>query len=193
MLRTRLGWIPAVLAVLSLAPPARADKLTKGTWELEPSAQFFHQSFSISGSSAGSQSTLALLAGIGYCASDLVEVIASPVVTHQSFDDTFSTTTATSFGLLAGVRFNFTTEGSVVPFVGGALGVQKFSGDLGGGNASFILPRIEAGIRLMVGRTAAIVFAGNYQHENTAAGVKDLSSNDFTLSAGVSIFPRRGP
>jgi hypothetical protein len=194
MPRSRFALVLVVLAMLLAATASHAATLAKGTFELEPSGQFSHQSFSFNGNGAGTQTNLTLQALLGYSTTDMLELVASPVVTHSSSDDpTFGTLSATAFGLLAGVRFNFSVEGNVVPFVGAALGVEKFSGDLGGDETAFIAPSIEAGLRLMLGNKAAAVFAADYQHQTSAVGVKDLSANDFALSVGVSLFPGRTP
>jgi hypothetical protein len=172
---------------------AHSATLTKGTFELEPSAQFSHQSFSVSGSGAGSITNLSLLGTLGYFATPQFELIGSPVVTHQSFDDpVLGTTSGTSFGLLAGLRYNFEVAGNIVPFLEGSVGLQKFSGDLGGSQTSFVAPQIGAGIRVMVGGAASVNFAALYEHVTSAEGVKDLSSNDFALLVGVSVFPGHG-
>ena len=181
------------LAAFVLTGAAHSAQLSKGTFELEPTAQFFHQSFSFSGNDAGSITNLSLLATLGYFTSPALELIGSPVITHQSSDDpVFGTISGTSFGLLAGLRYNFEVTGNVVPFLEGAVGVEKFSGDVGGSEASFVAPEIGAGIRVMVGSAAAVNIAGVYAHVASAEGVQDLSSNNFSLSLGVSVFPGRG-
>ena len=184
---SRAARISAILALFIAASSARAATLAKGTFELEPSAEFITQS--LSGMGSGSQTTLTMLATLGYCTSDRLEVVVSPTVSHQSTPG-FN---ATAIGALAGVRFNFSAQGNIVPFVGAALGVQKFSGDIGGSDASFVAPRVEGGIRLMMGSTAAVGFGAAYQHETSAFGVKDVSANDFQLTVGVSLFPGRTP
>jgi len=179
----------AALAVSSLAARSSATDLARGTIELEPNAQFLSQSFSFSGESGSTTvTTLSMLATLGWFMNDQFELVGSPVVTYQSFESV----NGTSFGLLAGARFNFKSQGNIIPFVGAAVGLEKFSGDLYGTDVAFTAPRVEAGMRFMMGGVASVNFAGIYQHETTAQGIKDLSSNDFALSVGVSVFPGHG-
>ena len=192
----RLGAIAALVALAALAgivaTDAKAATLSKGTLELTPSLAFSHSSFSVSGSSAGSFSNLQSSTVIGYCFTDMVEIGGGLLVSHQSLDSQGgASTNATGIGLIGGVELNFASAGRMVPFVRGAFAIVRNSGDPApSSETTFIAPALTAGLKLLVGNTASVNFAVDYQHESSALGVKDLSANTFGLEVGVSIFPR---
>jgi hypothetical protein len=43
----------------------------------------------------------------------------------------------------------------------------------------------------MVGSTASVNFAVQYQHQTNALGVESLNANEFGLLLGISIHPNR--
>lgn len=186
-----------VLSVLALgfttATPSESSELGKGAIEISPSLAFSHSSYSSSGTTDLTTTTLDVSGLVGYFVSDLVELGGGPLASYQSVDlggGFFGgSQSATSIGLIGGVGLNFVSSGNVVPFVRGSLGFLSNSGDVSGTKTTIIVPLLEGGLRVMVGNSASVNFAVGYQHQSNALGVQDESANIVTLGVGVSVFP----
>ncbi len=185
----------AGVAVVLCGSSAHAGPMSKGTVELSPSLSFSHNSLRSNGTDDGSLTTLLANTQVGYCLSNLVEIIGGPLLTHQSVDPpSGGSVSATSFGLSGGVRLNFASSGNIVPFVGAAVGFASNSGDGAfGTETTTIAPILQGGIRVLVGPSGSVNLGVGYQHESNAFGVKDESSNTFAFEVGVSLFPVIGP
>lgn len=177
-----------------VAAPAHPATLEKGTVELTPSLSFSHNSFSFSGSDAGSLTNMVGSAQVGYCVTDHFEIGGGLLVNYQSIDvPGFGSESATSLGLVGGVQYNFPSGGRTIPFVRGSLGILTNSGSLASGDqTTLIAPSLLAGLRVLVGNSASVNFGVGYQHLSDALGVQELSANTIGAEIGVSIFPRRG-
>lgn len=193
----KLGLVASlVLCVATMAggvTPVDAATLEKGTLELTPALSFTRNSFSVSGSDAGSLTILTASGLLGYCVTDHFEVVGGLLVNYQSIEvPGFGSESATSLGLLGGVQYNFSSGGETIPFVRGALGIVTNSGNLSAGDQTTVIaPSLLAGLRMLVGASASVNFGVGYQHQTNALGVQDLSANTFGLEIGVSIFPGR--
>ena len=91
---------------------------------------------------------------------------------------------------MAGVTYNFSRSGSVIPFASlgfGALFYDGFTMD----NTAVLAPMISGGIRVPVGAKASVNLSLGYQHESNADGEFNASANRILASAGVSLVPWR--
>jgi len=192
--RRSVALVIATIATMACgASQVAAATLEKGTIELTPSLGFSRNSFSYSGSDAGSLTTLTANGLIGYCITDHVELGGGLLINYQSADiPGFGSESATSLGVVGGMQYNFSSGGQTIPFVRGAIGVVTNSGNLSAGDRTTVIaPAISAGLRVLVGSAASVNFGVGYQHQTSALGVQDLSANTFAMEIGVSIFPGR--
>jgi len=184
---------------LAAANPSQSADLGKGAIELNPSLAYSHNSYSRVENGGGGQrvtvtTTMLDISGlIGYFVSDKVELSGGPLVTYESIDFEGllgGRQSATAAGLIGGVALNFPSSGNVVPFLRGSVGFLAHSGDLYVDNATTVIaPLLEGGLRVMVGKSAAVNFVLGYQHRTNAFGVQDQSENSVTLGVGLSVFP----
>jgi hypothetical protein len=184
------------LALLSLAIApsiATAATLREGTVELAPSMSLTRTSLSFLGSDAGSITSITGSARLGYCLTNRVEIDGELLVDHTSIDPPGSPSeNATSIGIGGGLTFNFASSSQTIPFLRFGLGILTNSGDLSAGTETTVLaPVIEGGLRVLVGSSASVNFAAQYEHAENAFGDPDLNANTFGLVVGVSVFPNR--
>jgi hypothetical protein len=174
--------------------PSAAAPLGKGAVEIGPSLAYSHSSYSFSGSSDFSTTTVDVNGFVGYFVTDMVEVGGSLLVTYLSIDaGPSANASSTDAGLTGGITLNFVSSGNVVPFVRGSLGFTSHSGEASfGSQSTLIAPLLEGGLRAMVGRSASVNFTVGYQHHSDALGVPDESANIVTFGVGVSLFPKTG-
>lgn len=101
-----------------------------------------------------------------------------------------SGTDANSVGVTGDFILNFPTSGNAVPFGQLSVGVTHWGGDLyDDSELTQILPFLGAGVRVFVGDHASMNALVGYRHQVNVFGVKDVDSNDFVLSLGLSVFP----
>jgi hypothetical protein len=199
------------LAVLALCVPwtAGAASLERGTVELTPSVTLSHksvsfdgpapwigpvnQSVSLEGEQLGSQTDLLMSFDFGYCTSNVVEPTGGLLVLYTSIHpEGASSTSASAFGASAGLTFNISTQGALIPFLRGTVGFLTYSGDgFQGTDTEYLAPAVSAGVRTMVGGSASLNFSALFTHHSNVQGQKYLTANEFGLAVGLSIFPRR--
>jgi hypothetical protein len=89
------------------------------------------------------------------------------------------------------VTANFRTAGPFVPFARAEAGVLSYHGDfLDGSKASIEAPILAAGMRWMVGSSAAVSFELDYDHVTHPGGFSDTPRNDIEFAIGVSVLTR---
>ena len=193
----------AVAALLVLAPAAALAgaqpqngnnhqtativQMTAGSVEFTPSVSFTHQNFKREGYGNVDHFTqLDVKPTVGFCVSDHYEVMAGFLARHTSVNGDDDT----ALGATAGLTYNFSRHGAVIPFVGlgfGALFHDGFTMD----NTAVLAPMLSGGVRVPVGGMAAVNMSVGYQHESNADGEFNASANRIVASVGVSLFPWR--
>ena len=188
--------VPAVLSMLALfaialtaigvAPrPAKAAQIAPGSIEFSPTVSYSYSNLKREGyGNVDTFSELNATPLVGYCVSDHFEVNGGLLVRHQSQNGS----SQTGFGATAGVTYNFSRQGNLIPFgsVGfGSLFYDGFTLD----NTAVLFPTMSGGARVLVGSSASVNMALGYQHESNANGEFNASANRLLASVGVSLFP----
>jgi hypothetical protein len=170
------------------APAALAGELPDGTVELSTQMMFAGTSYSVNGDHTFSTTELNLQGSVGYCFTEAIEVEGAIIFTHQSVDEEGEPEIdGSSFGLGAAVIRNFSTDGSVVPFLRAGFALLDHSGQAYGPETSLVVPTLGGGLRFLVTGSAAITTGLFYQHITDAFGDDDLSANQVFLAAGISL------
>ncbi|HET9941202.1 MAG TPA: hypothetical protein VFR25_08855 [Candidatus Eisenbacteria bacterium] len=161
--------------------------VSAGAVEFSPTVSFTHQNFKREGYGNVDHFTqLDVRPTVGFCVSDHYEVMAGFLARHTSVNGSDDT----ALGATAGLTYNFSRHGSVIPFVGlgfGALFYDGFTMD----NTAVLAPMLSGGVRVPVGGMAAVNMSVGYQHESNADGEFNASANRIVGSVGVSLFPWR--
>lgn len=164
-----------------------ASLVSDGAVEFSPTVTFTHQNFKREGYGNVDHFTqLDVKPTIGFCVSDHYEVTGGLLARHTSVNGDDDT----ALGATAGVIYNFSRHGSVIPFAGlgfGALFYDGFTMD----NTAVLAPTLTGGVRVPVGGMAAVNMSLGYQHESNADGEFNASANRIVGSVGVSLFPWR--
>jgi hypothetical protein len=175
----------AVVALGASAPGARAAQLAKGSVEFAPSVSFTHQNFKREGYGNVDHFTqLTVTPTMGFCLSDHYEVTGGLLIRHESVNGESST----SLGATAGLTYNFSPRGNLVPFASLGFGTL-FYGGFSFDETAVLAPMVSGGVRLLVGNNASVNLSLGYQHESNANGEFNASSNRLLASVGVSLFP----
>lgn len=195
-----VAWIVAVVLIVpgsALAGKAQSDAdnahhssapavlVSSGAVEFSPTVSFTHQNFKREGYGNVDHFTqLDVRPTVGFCVSDHYEVMAGILARHTSVNGDDDT----ALGATAGLTYNFSRHGSVIPFAGlgfGALFYDGFTMD----NTAVLAPMLSGGVRVPVGGMAAVNMSIGYQHESNADGEFNASANRIVGSVGVSLFP----
>ena len=158
-----------------------------GAVEFSPTVTFTHQNFKREGYGNVDHFTqLDVKPTVGFCLSDHYEVSGGFLARHTSVNGSDDT----ALGATAGLTYNFSRHGSVIPFASlgfGALFYDGFTMD----NTAVLAPMLSGGVRVPVGGMAAVNMSVGYQHESNADGEFNASANRILASVGVSLFPWR--
>lgn len=177
--------MPVALALLTGPIPAMGDQLAPGSIEFAPTVAFSHQNFKREGYGNVETSTrLDITPTVGFCVSRHYEVTGAILARHQSSNGN----TDTALGASAGLIYNFSAKGGIIPFASlgfGALFYDGFSFD----ETAVLAPMVGGGARVLVGSKAAVNFNLGYQHEANAEGEFNASANRVIAGVGVSLFP----
>ena len=156
-----------------------------GAVEFSPTVTFTHQNFKREGYGNVDHFTqLDVRPTVGFCLNDHYEVTGGLLARHTSVNGSDDT----ALGATAGLTYNFSRHGSVIPFASlgfGALFYDGFTMD----NTAVLAPTIAGGVRVPVGGMAAVNMSVGYQHESNADGEFNASANRILASVGVSLFP----
>jgi hypothetical protein len=188
-MRRRLLAISAVLALVATASAAprsaAANQIATGSIEFAPAVSFSHSNFKREGyGNVDTFTELNVSPTIGYCLSDHYEVTGGMLIRHQATNGNSDT----SLGATAGLTYNFSRQGAVIPFASlgfGTLFYDGFSLD----QTAVLAPMISGGVRMLVGSTASVNMNLGYQHESNANGEFNASANRIVAGVGVSLFP----
>lgn len=181
-------------AATTPAPDVRAHRsalpaslVSAGAVELSPTVTFTHQNFKREGYGNVDHFTqLDVKPAVGFCVSDHYEVTGGFLARHTSVNGSDDT----ALGATAGLTYNFSRHGTVIPFASlgfGALFYDGFTMD----NTAVLAPMLSGGVRVPVGAMAAVNMSLGYQHESNADGEFNASANRILASVGVSLFPWR--
>jgi hypothetical protein len=177
--------ISAVAGLLTAPGPAKADQLAPGSIEFAPTVAFSHQNFKREGYGNVETSTrLDLTPTVGFVISRHYEVTTAVLARHRSDNGNSDT----ALGASAGLIYNFSAKGGVIPFASfgfGALFYDGFSFD----ETAVLAPMIGGGARILVGNDASVNFNLGYQHEANADGEFNASANRVVAGVGISLFP----
>jgi len=175
----------ALAAIAATPNSAAAAQIAPGSIEFAPTVSYSYSNLKREGyGNVDTFSELNATPLIGYCVSDHFEVNGGMLVRHQSTNGD----SQTGFGATAGVTYNFSRQGNLIPFgsVGfGSLFYDGFTLD----NTAVLFPTISGGARVLVGSSASVNMALGYQHESNANGEFNASANRLLASVGVSLFP----
>ncbi len=175
------------IAAGAFTPPDRAiaNQLSSGSIEFAPAVSFSHSNFKREGyGNVETVTELNVSPTVGYCLSDHYEVTGGLLVRHQSANGNDDT----ALGASAGLTYNFSRQGGVIPFASlgfGTLFYDGFSLD----ETAVLVPMITGGVRMLVGSNAAVNMSLGYQHESNANGEFNASANRVIAGVGVSLFP----
>jgi hypothetical protein len=180
-------------ALLMFSSASQAGSLPKGTLEVSAYGLFDYSSYSADGDDAGSSTDFTLTGDLGYSVTDLLEVFGGLLIQHSSVDPVGAASVSqTAVGPEAGLTLNFKTSSIVVPYITGAVGLVAYSGDvLDNYSTGWMVPFLGAGIRVLVGNSAAFNFGLGYVHNIHATGAEDLTSDSIQVSVGISAFPKK--
>ncbi|HLQ65892.1 MAG TPA: acyloxyacyl hydrolase [Candidatus Limnocylindrales bacterium] len=185
-----VGALTSSKAHATALTPARGmsvAQVSAGSVEFSPTVSFTHQNFKREGYGNVDHFTqLDVRPTVGFCLTDHYEVTGGFLARHQEANGTKDT----ALGATAGLTYNFSRHGSVIPFVSlgfGALFYDGFTMD----RTAVLAPTIAGGARVPVGSKAAVNMSLAYQHESNADGEFNASANRILASVGVSLFPWR--
>ncbi len=174
-----------VAAWLVPGAEARGGQMAKGAVEFAPSVSFTHQNFKREGYGNVDRFTqLNVSPTVGFWVSDRYEVTGGFLIRHESVNGS----SETALGATAGLTYNFSRQGKVIPFASAGFGALFYDG-FSMNDTAVLAPMIAGGIRVPVGSSASVNMSLGYQHESNANGEFNASANRLVASVGVSLFP----
>ena len=166
---------------LSWPGSAAADQLSAGSVELSPKVSFSHSNLKREGYANVDHFTqLDFTPTLGYCVTNHWEVTGGLLLRYQSENGMEDT----SLGSEAGILYNFSPKGDVIPFAGMGFGVLFYDG-FGFNETAVLAPDLSAGVRLLVGNSASVNLSLAYQRESDS----HVRTNRMVAGVGVSLFP----
>ena len=170
----------AVVPALASAVPA-GHQVSSGSIELSPSVSFAHSNLKREGyGNVESSTQFDLTPTVGFCISNHYEVTGGMLVRHTSSNGNSETV----LGNTAGLIYNFSPKGNIIPFVGGGFGVL-FNGGFTFDDTAVLAPDLAAGVRVLVGNSGSVNLKLGYQHESDG----NVKVNRLVSAVGVSLFP----
>ena len=181
--RRRTAAVAAVVATLVLPACARANQISGGSVELSPRVSFSHANLKRDGyGNVDTFTQLELNPTIGFCLTEHHEITSGMILRHASSNGTSEQTV----GAEAGYLYNFSPQGSIIPFAGISFGVLFYDGFMFEDTA-VLAPDLTAGVRMLVGNKGSVNLSLGYQRESD----NHVRMNRLVAGAGVSIFPWR--
>ena len=183
-MRTQRFAFLMTLVAVTLTPAARAGTLGSGTTEFTPSVAFNRSTFTpAGGGTSGSTTHLNLSGQIGRCLTDRLELGGG--LLYQRRGETG--TSRNALGASGGATLNFATEGSVVPFLSGGVGVLSYSTQ-GSSDRALLLPMVRAGFRTLMGEGRSVNVSIGFQHEANSKSTVEKDANMLDVGVGLSLF-----
>jgi len=186
-----------VLFVLGLFSSAFAQtKTAKGQIELGGDVAFGMSTYSVEEGEYLIDNTtdFTLYPRFGYFVIPKLEIEPRLIFSRYSINyksEDFEDWSFTTLGAIFAVAYNFETAGKMVPFVFGGFGFQTYSSDPKPEKdyeTTMILPTVGGGIKAFLTDHGVIRFEAFYERHDKAGGVDKLTSNNFGIRAGVSVF-----
>jgi len=172
-------------AISALPSHAAADQISTGSIEFSPSVSFSHSNLKREGyGNVDSFTRLDVTPTVGFCISRHYEVNGGFMTRHQSTNGN----SQTALGATAGLTYNLSPHGTVIPFASLGFGALFYDG-FSLNNTAVLAPMMTGGIRVLVGSTASVNMNLGYQHESNADGEFGASANRLIAGVGVSLFP----
>jgi hypothetical protein len=180
-----------VFFVLGLFSSSFAQtKTAKGQIEMGGSAALQMYSFSFDGTKLSSGTVFMIYPRVGFFVIPKLELEPTLLFTSTSSKpEGGKSATATNFGGLFSVSYNFEGATNLVPFLFGGIGfLTNSETDVENLKTTMILPDIGAGIKYFITEKGVIRAELFYQRQSNAGGLEKLTYNNFGLRAGFSIF-----
>lgn len=99
--------------------------------------------------------------------------------------------TASNFGGILSVSYNFESASNLVPFVFGGIGFLSNSETHATGlKTSMILPSVGGGLKIFISEKGVLRTEAFYQRTTNSGGEDKLTDNGFGISLGLSVFLR---
>ena len=177
----------AATTIVALPCPAHGNQISTGSIEFSPTVAFSHWNMKREGyGNVDNFTRLDITPTIGYCMSNHYEVTGAFMTRHESTNGVSDT----ALGANAGLTYNFSPQGAVIPFASVGFGTLFYDG-FSFNDAAVLAPMLTGGIRMLVGSSASVNVNMGYQHESNAQGEFGASSNRLVAGVGVSVFPWR--
>jgi hypothetical protein len=188
-----IGSALLVLLAATVTPaasaPARTSQLSAGSIEFSPSVAFTHSNMKREGyGNVDTFTRLEITPTIGYCLSQHYEVTGGVMTRHESTNGV----SETNLGAIAGLTYNFSGQGTLVPYASLGFGALFYNG-FSLNDTAVLAPMLTGGVRVLVGSSASVNANIGYQHESNAQGEFGASANRLIAGVGVSLFPWHSP
>jgi len=175
----------AAVVWLSLPGVARCSQIAPGSVEFTPTVSFSHSNMKRQGyGNVDTFTKLEITPTVGFCVSNHYEVTGGFMTRHESTNGV----SQTALGATAGLTYNFSPQGGVIPYASFGFGALFYDGFSLNGTA-VLAPMLTGGVRVLVGSTASVNTSLGYQHESNAQGEFGVSANRLIAGVGVSLFP----
>src|SRR5436190_10410127 len=154
--------------------------VTKGTIEFSPTVAFNRSSTTLPNNGPTFSLThLNFDLSAGYFLTPQWQLGAGVLFQHASTTDN----ARNGYGANAGTTFNFTPQGSVMPYLSASIGAIQYSKD-GETDKALLAPMIRAGFRTMMWEGRSVNVSFGYQHETNNSSSYEESSNKFDVGVG---------
>ncbi|HEY3215017.1 MAG TPA: hypothetical protein VGK93_00855 [Candidatus Eisenbacteria bacterium] len=181
----RLAEVLALPIAVALVLPrlATANQVSAGSIEISPKVSFNHSNLKREGyGNVDTFTEFDFTPTVGFCFNNHFEATGGAIVRHQSVNGT----TDTALGVLAGVTYNFSPQGGLIPFAGLGFGTLFYDG-FTFNDTAVLAPSLTGGIRLLVGDAGSVNLSLGYEHETDGS----VTTNRMVAGVGVSLFPWR--
>jgi outer membrane protein len=179
-----------VMFFLTFSTLFAQTKTEKGKIELGGSAAFSSNSFSFDGTHTGTITTFTLSPRIGYFVVNKLEIEPQLLVLSISATpEGGETNTASNFGGLLSLSYNFEGGSNLVPFVFAGIGFLSNSVTHATNlKTSMILPDAGVGLKAFVTDKGVLRAEAFYERTTNSGGEEKLTDNSFGLRIGFSVF-----
>jgi len=166
------------------------NRTAKGQIELSGGVSFSSSSYSYDGQHQYTMTTFALSPKIGFFVIDKLEIEPQLLVVSVSIsEEGGGSGTASNFGGIFSLSYNFEGESNLVPFIFAGMGFLSNSvTDATDLKTSMILPAAGAGLKAFISEKGVLRAEAFYQRTTNSGGEEKLIDNSFGLGVGFSVF-----
>jgi outer membrane protein len=166
------------------------EKTAKGKIELSGSVAFTSSSYSSDGNHEATITMFVLSPRIGFFVVDKLEIEPQLLVVSTTLSpEGGSSGTASAFGGIFSLSYNFEGESNLVPFIFAGVGfVSNSVTDETDLKTSMILPAAGAGLKAFISEKGVLRAEAFYQRTTNSGGWEKLTDNSFGLGVGLSVF-----